>query len=122
MSLMRRAVSILMVILFWLAPVSLLLPGSDEAHLPMCCRRHGAHHCAMSADGARATESAPIVAAPDHCPRYCCAATAANAAFALAIHRFAVSRSGVLFPTPALSRVYSGQPRSQSGRSPPAIL
>ncbi len=25
-----------------------LLPASDESRLPACCRRHGAHHCAMA--------------------------------------------------------------------------
>ncbi len=69
---MRRALSIFLVLLFGLGPLSATLDISDDARLPPCCRRHGAHHCAMSdAAPARALQVAsgtPTLAAPAHCP------------------------------------------------------
>jgi hypothetical protein len=43
---MRRALSISLVLLLWLGPFAAVLPGIDESRLPLCCRRHGVHHCA----------------------------------------------------------------------------
>ena len=45
---MRRAISIFLILFFWLGPLETLLPGGEDARLPACCRRHGAHHCAMT--------------------------------------------------------------------------
>jgi hypothetical protein len=75
---MRRAFSILLVLVFALGPLAFTLDFSDDAGLPLCCRRHGAHHCAMRmADGRMAgsasaaqTDSAPAVSAPLTCPHY----------------------------------------------------
>ncbi|HKO20271.1 MAG TPA: hypothetical protein VJU82_15450 [Acidobacteriaceae bacterium] len=47
---MRRALSILLVMVFWM-PAFLPLFGAvtpDGAGVPACCRRHGQHHCVMS--------------------------------------------------------------------------
>ena len=46
---MRRGFSIFLVLFFGLGPLSALVDGSEDASLPPCCRRHGAHHCAMYA-------------------------------------------------------------------------
>src|SRR5450759_2465885 len=82
---MRRSLSILLVVLFWLAPLAALLPGSDEARLPACCRRHGVHHCTMSADTAgAATDTGHHLSAPSRCPRYPGSPPASQSAFALA--------------------------------------
>jgi hypothetical protein len=71
---MRRLLSITLVALLGLPSVMALLPGSDESRLPACCRRNGAHHCAMSAAMmARMMEYVsrePGFAAPSHCPFY----------------------------------------------------
>lgn len=67
---MRRILAIAAVVLFWLAPVAALLPGSDDAQLPACCRRHGAHHCAMSMGMAEQALPGHWFAIPNHCPRY----------------------------------------------------
>jgi len=48
---MRRAFAILLMVAFSLpliAPALAFAP--DESQLPACCRRNGAHHCAMMAD------------------------------------------------------------------------
>lgn len=63
---MARALSILLMVVFWmpsLAPV-LAMGSTDEASVPACCRRHGQHHCFMSA-AERATLQALGVAAPE---------------------------------------------------------
>lgn len=50
-----------------LAPL-LALAQDSGAGLPACCRRHGAHHCAMAAgEQSRADQSARIGSV---CPRY----------------------------------------------------
>jgi hypothetical protein len=71
---MRRALSIFLALLFGLGPLAATLPGSDDARLPSCCRRNGAHHCDMSdATLARMMEAAlgqVILSAPAHCPMY----------------------------------------------------
>lgn len=48
---MRRALAILLMLAFSLpliAPALAFAP--DDSQLPACCRRNGAHHCAMMAD------------------------------------------------------------------------
>jgi len=56
---MRRALSILLILFFGMGPLAVTLSASDDSRLPACCRRHGAHHCAMSA------ETAAIISAAD---------------------------------------------------------
>jgi len=45
---MRRTLSIFLVLFFGLGPVAAALHAEEDAGLPACCRRHGAHHCAMA--------------------------------------------------------------------------
>jgi len=48
MSLMRRALAVLLVVAFSLPLIApALVSFSVESSLPACCRRNGAHHCAM---------------------------------------------------------------------------
>jgi len=65
---MRRALSILLVIFFGLGPLTAILPASEDARLPACCRRNGAHHCAMQAR--MASDTTPGFTAPATCPNY----------------------------------------------------
>lgn len=72
---MRRALSILLVLCFGLGPLTSTLQAGDDLRLPPCCRRNGAHHCAMAdAMMARmaqaATDRKPAFTAPSHCPFY----------------------------------------------------
>src|ERR1700756_2099163 len=72
---MRRALSILLVLFLGLGPLAATLRGSDDARLPICCRRNGSHHCAMSDESlARIIQAAfgatPVLGAPAHCPQY----------------------------------------------------
>jgi len=76
---MRRGFSIVLMLVFGLMPLSALVPGSEDANLPACCRRHGAHHCAMNMAAARGKikrESAPAFSSPLTCGNYPAAETA----------------------------------------------
>lgn len=72
---MRRWLSIFLVLLFGLWPLTGTLEASDDASLPACCRRHGAHHCAMAmqmaAMMAKAAQGAtPMLTVPMSCPLF----------------------------------------------------
>jgi len=67
---MRRALSILLVLVFSAGPLLFAFQANDSS-LPACCRRHGAHHCAMdSAESAADSAASPILKAPSRCPRF----------------------------------------------------
>jgi hypothetical protein len=44
---MRRSFSILLILFFGFGPLSVFI-DSEDANLPVCCRRLGAHQCAMA--------------------------------------------------------------------------
>ncbi|HUB52721.1 MAG TPA: hypothetical protein VL986_11255 [Terracidiphilus sp.] len=128
---MRRGLSIFLILLFGLGPLSSLIDGSEESNLPACCRRHGAHHCAMSVQVAarmRATESAeseksPTLSSPSTCSQYPGAIallfTPLQALLAAAVnvqapHTF-VFVSAAMQPSPLATPA-----RAHSGRGPPA--
>jgi hypothetical protein len=72
---MRRAASLILVLFFGFGPLTGLLQSSDDARLPACCRRHGAHHCAMAMQMAamlaeQASGKTPILIAPATCPMF----------------------------------------------------
>ena len=67
---MRRGTSILLLAIFVLGSLPAAL-GDNEASLPACCRRNGAHHCSMSRLRAAILASGqPIISAPSTCPSY----------------------------------------------------
>ncbi len=67
---MRRGFSIFLILFFGLGPLSVFI-DSEDANLPACCRRHGAHHCAMAAVmGDAVSGKTPIASTPLTCPEY----------------------------------------------------
>jgi hypothetical protein len=64
---MRRLLAILLIAAFGFPAVApLFAQGQDlESHLPACCRRNGAHHCAM---GDTSNSNAPTVS--ERCPSF----------------------------------------------------
>jgi hypothetical protein len=125
---MRRGFSIFLILLFGLGPLTAALSASAESRLPPCCRRHGAHHCAMSMQLAAmraqaASGGAPLLSAPSHCPLFPDSA----AAPATAVH--ALVASPVSLPA-LLARPHSpaagsaaarlSRIRTRVGRGPPA--
>jgi len=126
---MRRPLAILLVLFFALGPLQGVLQASDESRLPACCRRNGAHHCAMGQDMLAALEraigSTPAFTAPATCPSF--------PSFVLGIltpsHALALIRSWapVLVeqahsPTTASAVVIRIAIDTRSGRAPPASL
>jgi hypothetical protein len=128
MAKMRRALSIFLVMFFGLGPLSTMLQADDEVRLPACCRRHGAHHCAMP-DGALtrmvASTDRPVLSAPSHCPYY----PQGSCASLSSIH--ALTPSNALHPallaqnhSPAASRASArvSQLRTRADRGPPTSI
>jgi hypothetical protein len=121
---MRRAISILMIVFFGLGPLAVTLSASDDSRLPACCRRHGAHHCAMSADMMNAAESGPPnVKAPATCP-YFPGYTVAPTTTILALAAAPVSLPALIQKphSPAAGRAAAriSQMRTRANRGPPA--
>ena len=125
---MRRALSIFLILSFWLGPVVAILPAGDESRLPPCCRRHGAHHCALSirmrAQIATDDAGKPTFKAPSTCPLfpgYSNVPTAPNPALA------AETALPLLLPqahSPAAGRAAArlSQIRTRASRGPPSSL
>jgi hypothetical protein len=67
---MRRALSILLMLLVGAGPLSYAFTLSDELSLPACCRRHGAHHCAMDGDQSQKAAGPAAAKARSRCPHY----------------------------------------------------
>ena len=68
---MRHLMSISMALFLGLTPLMGTLGASDDSRLPACCWRHGAHHCAMSMQMAKAQpDGMPAVTAPMRCPLF----------------------------------------------------
>jgi hypothetical protein len=72
---MRRVLSILLVLFFGIGPLPASFGAGDDARLPVCCRRHGTHHCAMGEEGIAGmvrgnSGSTAFLSAPPRCPMY----------------------------------------------------
>jgi hypothetical protein len=89
---MRRILSICLLLVLGLGPVMAAVPADalalawaahgDDSVLPACCRRHGAHHCAMGAQDGNASNGFATVSATGCCP--CWPHTLASSATPLA--------------------------------------
>ena len=126
---MRRCFSILLILFFGFGPLSALIDGED-ANLPPCCRRHGAHHCAMAAHMAEMMQEAgsgpqALAGAPMTCSEY------PGAAARLAAPAAALTAAAAGLPAlQARARVApaeyaapeSTRTRAHSGRGPPQNL
>jgi hypothetical protein len=124
---MRRGFSIFLILFFALGPISATVEGGDDPTLPACCRRGGAHHCAMSAqiaamEQAASGANATVTAAPT-CPLF----PGFMAGPATPAHAFPASQ--VDLPAPHLQvltfvhgRIESRLTpiRTHAGRGPPA--
>lgn len=124
---MRRFLSLFLVLSFSLGPLAATLEISDDARLPACCRRHGAHHCAMSASMAAAIAEAAsgrsILTAPATCPAFpgSLAATApAPQALASSPVSLPVLPAHTHAPAAVFASARLSQIRTRAGRGPPA--
>jgi hypothetical protein len=125
---MRRGFSILLILFFGLGPFSALLAGSEDANLPLCCRRNGAHHCAMNARMAAMMAkmergAGPVLTAPLTCPDYPGAAGAFSApptALAVAASALPVPIALAHVAITAITAPRSLPALAHAGRGPPA--
>jgi hypothetical protein len=121
---MRRGFSILLMLVFGLMPLSPLIDGSEDTRLPVCCRRHGAHHCSMNVAAREVMDPGgnPALAAPPTCPDYPGDATAlCTPPPALTVSTPSVS---ILVEQASVASVAAAAPASTSGsacsgRGPP---
>jgi hypothetical protein len=126
---MRRGFSIFLILFFGLGPLSAFVDGSEDAGLPPCCRRHGAHHCAMDqrimAMRARlALDPKTAFDSPPTCPVYPGIRLAIlMPAHALVAAAARVRSDGVGGFAPAAARalVCSRPGVTHAGRGPPAL-
>ena len=124
---MRRVLSIFLVLFYSLGPLAATLGASEDTRLPACCRRLGAHHCAMSmgeaAMMAEAASGKTMVYAPLTCPAFP-GTTAATTTGPQALVSTPVSLPVLLAQphSPAAGRAIAriSQIRTRSGRAPPA--
>ncbi|HEY1805925.1 MAG TPA: hypothetical protein VGG45_15745 [Terracidiphilus sp.] len=122
---MRRGFSIFLILFFGFGPLA-AFAGSEDAGLPQCCRRHGAHHCAMNAQNVTsgiAVGSTPSLSAPPTCPLY------HGPALSMLMPAHALTASGAtlrgdLTHVSALPieriAAFSTPNRTHAGRGPPA--
>ncbi len=125
---MRRGFSHLLsgflIALFLLGPLAAAL-GDDDASLPPCCRRHGAHHCSMARlRTAIIASGKPIVTAPSTCPSY----PGDNALTATPLHGLAPAIASefslpaqLRSPAAAHAAARASAARTRSSRAPPAL-
>jgi hypothetical protein len=127
---MKRILSTLLILMFGLWPLAEALPARSELRLPACCRRHGAHHCAMSAAMASMADQAtpsstPVLTAPSHCPYYpgsmTASTTPAYAMFASAT-ALPVLFAQDHFPAASDAAARQSQIHTHAGRGPPTSL
>ena len=124
---MRRPLAFLLILFFALGPLQGVLEASEDSRLPACCRRHGAHHCAMSEDMRaaleKATSSTPAFTAPATCPSF------PGFALGFSTPSHALTASGSWAPVlvaqalvllSSTADVQTASIRNHSGRAPPS--
>jgi hypothetical protein len=105
-----------------------MLEGSDDTRLPACCRRHGAHHCAMTAEMAamlaKATSgSTPALTAPMTCPMFpgfAAGPSSPTHAMAAAATSLPVMLEQALTLSASRADARMNPIRTHAGRGPPA--
>jgi hypothetical protein len=120
---MRRALTIFLILNFWLGPLAAILPASDESRLPPCCRRHGAHHCAMAMHMAASGKS--IFTAPATCPSfpgYSAVLPSTIPAMAASTVSLPVLLAQPHSPAAGRAAARLSQIRTRVGRGPPAAI
>jgi hypothetical protein len=130
---MLRAFSIFLILFFGLGPLSAFVDSSADAGLPLCCRRHGTHQCALNAKikaaqiaamrAGRGIDPEADFSAPPTCPLYhgpmfsmlmpAHALTVAPASFRTEFSRVVAS----VFERMA---AFSRPSRTHAGRGPPS--
>ena len=120
---MRRALSILLMLLVGAGPLSYAFSLSDELSLPACCRRNGAHHCAMDGDQSQRAAAPAATKARSRClqyPQHSNARTTSNAAIGDSLQVVMHVEREISCTGPAANRFTSIHLRAPVLRGPPA--
>ena len=130
---MRRILSICLLLVLGLGPAMAAVPvdtltlawaaHGDESVLPACCRRNGAHHCAMGLHESGATNGVATISATGCCPCWphaLASSTTPFATLASETHSFPVA---VEHQSPHQARIAAGisERRSWPKRGPPSL-
>jgi len=125
---LRRFSAISLLILLALSLFTPLFGAGPEASVPACCRRNGAHHCAMvSVRNASESSSSHVPSFRDNrkCPLYS-GFNLLGASAPVAIHRSAIrfsvrlKTSSILRRQAEVTRVVAST-REHSKRGPPSV-
>src|SRR3569833_293303 len=87
---MRRSLSILLMLLFGAGYLSFAFNLSDDFSLPACCRRHGAHHCAMDTQQSANAAASGLTKVRSRCHQYPQHPNARTSSFAANLVSFAL--------------------------------
>jgi len=96
-----------------------------DSNLPACCRRSGAHHCAMAMDGSTSATQPSFQSIRQRCPLFPAAAAACGGACTFLDDRttnfaLTVTHRSNRLQTEAFYRISFSRTRQKRG--PPAIL
>lgn len=119
---MKRSVSALLILIYWLGPLMAALPASAESRLPACCRRNGAHHCVMTGAMA-APDAAPVISSPARCSSFPADAMATSGPVCwLCPHLLQIPAQAIRTHRLAICQTFAqrGQFRLRIPRAPPA--
>ena len=123
---MRRALSISLILILWLPAIAAMLPGNGEARLPFCCRRSGAHHCAMDDETSSVQNgnSSLTVKAPSRCAQFPGAIPATLSPVfvtASAPSHWPALTAGIYSRVARRDAARAGRLRAQVDRGPPSL-
>lgn len=127
-SMLRRTFCTILILILGVGPLALVFPANSDLRLPACCRRHGAHHCAMSAEGASMLVRAssghlPALTNRTQCPCFPDSIAASPVTVhALVAQQFCLPAPEAAPHSPAIRRatVHDTVLRSSGSRGPPA--
>jgi hypothetical protein len=120
---LRRFSAISLLILLALSLLTPLFGADVEASVPACCRRNGAHHCAMGSESS--SSQGPSFRGNRKCPLYS-GFNLLGASAPVALHRSAIRFSVRLKTTSILRRQAEvtrvvASAREHSKRGPPSV-
>lgn len=122
---MRRIVSIALLAVFsWQFAAPAFSPDA-EANLPLCCRRHGKHHCMMSRMARQESGQLAFTTVTERCPYGPASVTAAHTSAYQpradsSFHTGSGNQSVVAPPTAPVAR--NTFLRGRHKRGPPSLL
>lgn len=125
-SLVRRILSISLLLLFMLPLVSPLFAASTaDANVPVCCRRNGEHHCVMAKIAQHSSSDTKAASIQASCPYNPVTPAAVNLPFVpdeVRTATFADALSDPACPAQSPVRIRIPLDRSHRKRGPPSLI